>query len=107
MSHSYLVVRATFADDITAEFLSWYRAEHLPHVMAIPGIARAYSTRCPGGRWTAVYELDDKTTVQQVFASGEADAARRDWERWLADVSELSVEVYASLAPVQALHRWN
>jgi hypothetical protein len=107
VSHAFLVVRATFAGDISPEFLSWYKSEHLPHVLAIPGIVKAYRSRCPGGRWTALYELSDEASVQQVFASSEANVARRDWERWLSDVSELSVEVYAPLAPLVAFHRWN
>ena len=108
MSQPFLVVRASIEDAVMPEFLAWYEAEHLPHVLAIPGIVRAFRSRCHGRvNWTALYELSDEATVQQVLSSSEADLARRDWERWLSHVSELTVEVYAPLTPVHAFHRWN
>jgi hypothetical protein len=110
VSHPFLIVRATIEDEVMPEFVRWYREEHLPHVMAIPGVQKAYRSRCGGnrGNWTTLYQLADDVTVQQVLSSSEADQARRDWERWLSHVSELTVEVYAPLAPMPALiHRWN
>jgi hypothetical protein len=109
VTQPFLIVRASIEDGVMPEFLAWYEAEHLPHVMAIPGIVKAYRSQCRtrGANWTAIYILSEKATVQQVLASSEADQARRDWERWLAHVSDLTVEVYAPLAPLQAFHRWN
>jgi hypothetical protein len=41
------------------------------------------------------------------FQSDAATRARQDWERWMPHVSELSVEVYASLGPLPGYHHWN
>ncbi|MEO8457805.1 MAG: hypothetical protein ABI559_08340 [Chloroflexota bacterium] len=104
-----LVVRANIEDTMMADFLTWYEAEHLPHVMAIPGIVKAWRTNCRrrGINWTALYEISDEASVQAVIGSTEADKARRDWERWLPYVADLSVEVYAPLAPLSGFHHWN
>jgi hypothetical protein len=109
VTRPFLVVRATIDDSRMAEFLVWYVKEHLPHVMAIPGVIKAYRSNCRrrGVNWTALYELADETSVQTVIGSREADRARRDWERWLPYVADLSVEVYAPLAPLAGLHHWN
>ena len=109
MAKPYLVVRASIEPAVMEEFLRWYEAEHLPHVMEIPGIVRAFRSSCGrrGVNWTALYELADDASVQMAFASSEANRARQDWERWLPHVSELSVEVYAPLGPLPSYHHWN
>ncbi len=109
MTRPFLVVRASIEQSIMDEFIRWYTAVHLPHVMQIPGVIKAYRSNCHrrGVNWTAVYELSDDASVQRTIASKEADVARRDWERWLPHVQELSVEVYAALGPVTTFHHWN
>lgn len=109
MNQAFLVVRATIDPSVMAEFVAWYEKEHLPHVMAIPGVVKAFRSTgmSRGGNWTAVYQLADDASVGQILTSKEADTARQDWQRWMAHVTELSVEVYAPLAPLQAFHRWN
>lgn len=109
MSHAYLVVRASIDPSVMGEFVAWYKREHLPHVMAIPGVVKAYrsSGMARGGNWAAVYQLADGASVGQILTSEEANVARQDWQRWMPHVTELSVEVYAPLAPLQAFHRWN
>jgi hypothetical protein len=109
MSKPFLVVRAMIDESMMGEFVAWYLKEHLPHVMAIPGVTRAYRSNCrrKGVNWTALYELADETSVQTVIGSSEADRARRDWERWMPYVADLSVEVYAPLAPLAGFHHWN
>jgi hypothetical protein len=109
MAVPYLVVRASIEEAMMDEFVRWYEAEHLPHVMAIPGVVKAFRSRCrrKGINWTALYELADDASVQKAISSGEAEQARKDWERWLPHVSELSVEVYANLAPLSSFHHWN
>lgn len=91
------------------EFVRWYRQVHLPHVLAIPGIERAFRSNChrKGINWTALYELKDEASVHTAITSTQAERARQDWERWLPYVQDLSVEVYASLMPVVAYHHWN
>ena len=42
MPKPYLVVRASIVPSMMDEFVRWYEREHLPHVMKIPGIVRAY-----------------------------------------------------------------
>jgi hypothetical protein len=109
VSKPYLVVRANIEQTIMDEFVRWYETEHLAHVMEIPGIVRAFRSNCRrhGVNWTALYELADDASIQRAFTSSEADRARRDWERWLPHVSELSVEVYAALGPIPGYHHWN
>ena len=105
----YLVVRAGIDLAVMDDFLRWYEDEHLPHVMEIPGIVKAFRGNChrQGINWTALYELADDAAVQQAITSSEADRARRDWERWLPHVQDLSVEIYAGLGPMGAFHHWN
>jgi hypothetical protein len=109
MAKPYLVVRASIEPSVMDEFVRWYEAEHLPHVMEIPGIVRAYRSNCSrrGVNWTALYELEDEASIQVAFQSGEANRARQDWERWLPHVSELTIEVYAALGPLPPYHHWN
>lgn len=109
MIRPYLVVRASIEPALMDDFLKWYVDEHLPHVMEIPGVKRAFRSNCrrQGINWTTLYELEDDTAVQTAISSKEAEAARQDWEKWLPHVQDLSVEVYASLSPMQPYHHWN
>ena len=105
----YLIVRASVEPSVMDEFVSWYEREHLPHVMEIPGILRAFRSNCSrrGINWTALYELADDSAVHTVLSSSEADRARRDWERWIPHVNELSIEIYSGLGPLPPYHHWN
>ncbi len=105
----YLVVRAAIEASQMDEFVSWYEREHLPHVMEIPGIVKAFRSDChrAGINWTALYDLADEASVQKAMSSSQAERARRDWEAWLPHVSELSVEVYTPLGPLATYHHWN
>ncbi len=109
MAKPFLVVRAKVEAAIMDEFVRWYVAEHLPHVMEIPGVVRAYRSQCHrrGINWTTLYELADDSSVQVVITSVEADRARREWERWMPHVEELTVEIYAPLGPIPGYHHWN
>lgn len=109
MPRPYLVVRASIEESVLPEFERWYASEHLPNVMLIPGITKAYRTHCrrKGINWTTMYELSDDSAVQKAMASPEAERARGDWERWLPHVTDLSVEVYTGLGPLASLHHWN
>jgi len=109
MPRPFMVVRASVEESQMDEFVRWYEREHLPNVMAIPGVVKAYRSNCArrGVNWTALYELENDASVQTAIGSAEADRARRDWERWLPHVSEISVEVYANLTPLPNFHHWN
>lgn len=105
----YMVVRANIDPSVLDEFERWYRSVHLAHVMEIPGVVKAYRCNCTrrGINWATLYELADDGAVEKAITSREADRARRDWERWLPHVQELTVEVYAALGPLPNFHHWN
>jgi hypothetical protein len=109
MARPFLVVRASIEPAVMGEFVAWYRREHLPHVMQIPGVIKAYRSTCTrrGINWTTLYELADEASVQKAMGSEEANRARQDWARWMEHVSELSVEVYTPLGALAAFHHWN
>ena len=109
MPRPYLIVRASIDPAVMAEFVCWYEQEHLPHVLQIPGVLRAFRTHCrhAATNWTALYELKDEDAIQRAFASDEAGRARQDWQRWLPHVSELTVDVYAPLGPLANYHHWD
>jgi hypothetical protein len=108
-SKPYLLVRANLDPAVMEEFQHWYGETHLPHMMDIPGIVRAYRTDWTRGstNWAAFYEFDNEESIQEALVSPQARVARLDWERWLPHVSELTVEVYASLSPLPTYHHWN
>lgn len=109
MVRPVMVVRASIDPAVMEEFLRWYREVHLPHVMQIPGIVRAYRSNCyrHGINWATLYEFQDDSVIQEAITSPQASQARQDWEAWLPHVSELTVEVYASLSPLPPYHHWN
>jgi hypothetical protein len=104
-----LVVRAQVNLEILDEFEQWYRQVHLHSMLKIPGIVAAFRVQSPrtGPNWLALFKFANETMVQQAFASKEAEEARRDWERWLPYVSEVSVEVYTPLMALPAYRHWN
>jgi antibiotic biosynthesis monooxygenase (ABM) superfamily enzyme len=104
-----LVVRAHVNPEMMDEFERWYHEVHLVSMLRIPGIVAAFRIRSPrtGPNWLAVFKFVDESVVQKAFASSEAEQARRDWERWLPYVSEVSVEVYTPLMALPAYRHWN
>ena len=91
------------------EFERWHRATHLPLVLRIPGIVSAFRARAGRalpGEHLMVYEFKDEESVQSAFASTEAARAREDWERWQGQLHELSIEIFAPLAPLPDQHHW-
>ena len=53
------------------------------------------------------YTFEDESAVQPALQSQQAQQARRDWERWADQVYELSVEIYAPLAPLPIFQHRN
>ena len=89
-------------------YISYQVQNHLPHVLAIPGITGArqlHHTQDPPGTHTMVFEIADGAAVETVLASSEAQAARQDWDRWAAQIRELTIEVFAPLDPVPDTRR--
>jgi len=109
VARPYLVVRASIEPSVMEEFERWYCREHLPHVMAIPGIVKAYRSRCHrrGVNWTTLYEISDDASVQTAMSSPQAERARRDWETWAQHVSDVTIEIYAALGPLPVFHHCN
>ena len=67
---------------------------------------------CPGYIETAIqdylkFEFADNAAVQPALASDEAQLARRDWDRWRAQLQELSAEIYTPLGPIDTYHHRN
>ncbi len=104
-----LVVRARVNPSVLPEFRTWYRDVHLPHMLQIPGMRRAYVVARPGGpvNWMTVFEFAADSDVQAGLESNEAQRSRDDWGTWAEEVSSLSIEIYASLAALPAFHHWN
>jgi glucokinase len=104
------VVRAQVDPEALPQFHRWYKRVHLPRVLSVPGIVRAYRADCHrrGVNWAALYELRDEAAIGEAFQSQQAQAVRQDWEPWLeTHVREVSVEVYAGLPPILTYHLWN
>lgn len=109
-SHPIMIVRARLDPTVMDEFESWHRSEHLPHVLDIPGIVSAFRVRGSepiAGSHLMGYTFENESVVQEALSSQEAQQARRDWERWADQVYELSVEIYAPLAPLPIFQHRN
>jgi hypothetical protein len=105
----FLVVKATLEPAAVDGFRRWYQEVHLPHMMSIPGLEGAYRLRrgdAANGHM-AVFPFASEDAVRTALASSEAQQARADWVPWMRDVSDLSVEIYAELAPLPAYSHWN
>ncbi len=98
----FLLVRARVRPALLTEFRRWYRAVHLPHALAIPGIvgyrALVYGEQAPRGapNVLSVFLFEDESVIQKALQSSEAEQARRDWERWEEHVRDLSIQVYTT-----------
>ena len=82
MTKPYLVVRANINPGVMDEFLRWYVDVHLPHVMAIPGIERAYRSNChrAGINWTALYEIKDDASVNVAITNLSFDCVNAGYQ---------------------------
>ena len=105
-----IIVRARIDPNVMERFLRWHAETHMPHVLAIPGIAKArrvrHSRELPG-QHQMEFELEDEQSIQKVMGSPEAQLAQQDWADWASSVHELSVEIYAPLGPLPQYHSTN
>ena len=109
-THPIMIVRARLDPGVLDEFETWHRETHLPHVLEIPGIVSAFRVRGQSpiaGSHLMGYAFESESAVQPALSSKEAQQARRDWERWADQVYELSVEIYAPLAPLPIFQHQN
>lgn len=102
MEQPYLMVRAVIDPGVLEKFQRWHREVHLPHMLRIPGIVGAFTLRRASGDsdYLALYPFSDEKAIQKALASPEAAAARQDWLPWMPYVSEITIEIYADLAPL-------
>jgi hypothetical protein len=110
MRHPIMIVRARLDPTALEEFEDWHRRTHLPHVLEIPGITSAFRVRGSdpiAGAHLMGYTFEDETVVQAALSSEQAQVARRDWDSWADQVYELSVEIYAPLAPLPIFQHHN
>jgi hypothetical protein len=89
-----IIVRARIDPNVMERFLRWHVETHMPHVLAIPGVAKArrvrHSRELPG-QHQMEFELEDEQSIQKVMGSPEAQLAQQDWADWASSVHELSV----------------
>ncbi len=105
-----MIVRARLDPSVLEAFEVWHRQTHLPHVLEIPGIVSAFRVRAAepiAGAHLMGYTFEDETVVQSALSSEEAQQARRDWDDWVDQAYELSVEIYAPLAPLPIFQHHN
>lgn len=104
-----MMVSAEVDPAIRDDFDRWHRDEHLPRVLAIPGVVRGRRFSPPPGApsYLAVYTFADDAAVRLAFASEEAGHARADWERWVESVRDLTVAVYAEIPVDRLINRGN
>ncbi len=105
-----LIVRAHIDDAMLTDFRRWFRSIQLPHMLEVPGVIEARPMSVPKQHnlnWMVIYHFAPGSEVQAALQSEEARLARDDWTAWSRYVRDISFEVYASLAPLPALHHWN
>ena len=110
MRHPIMIVRARIDPTVLEEFEDWHRRTHLPHVLEIPGIVSAFRVRGSdpiAGAHLMGYTFEDESVVQAALSSEQAQIARQDWDSWADQVYELSVEIYAPLAPLPIFQHHN
>ncbi len=92
-----MLLRARTRPDVREEFDRWFDTVHLANVRAIPGIVRALAGRTNGGTRLGVYLFESAETMQPALASPQAAYTRGTWERWQADMEEMSLELWAEV----------
>ncbi len=97
----WLVVRAKLEPGARREFETWRREVHEPSVLKIPGVEGRCRLRLPGEADVAltVYHFRDEEVIPEALSSPQAAYARAQWERWLPQVRDLSVQIFAVLRP--------
>lgn len=89
------VVRALPRLEAVDGFFRWLRSIHLRDVRRIPGIAKVRWGQTAGGAILAVYTFTSPEAVRGALESPQAAYARGTWERWVPDLEEFVVDLYA------------
>jgi hypothetical protein len=90
MARSYLVVESTVPSEIRERFDNWYRADHLPRVIALLGARRGWRFWAidDSASHVAVYEFERINDLENSLASSEfADLVREFDEMWTPGVT--------------------
>jgi hypothetical protein len=98
--HPFMLVRARLTGERRQEFAAWFQGVHVRDIRRIPGVTGVRYGRTPGGTWLGLYSFRDAEAVQAALASPEAAYARGTWEQWGDGVEEISLEIFAPLAPL-------
>lgn len=101
------VVRAMPRPAAVDGFFRWLRGVHLRDVRRIPGIAAVQWGRTVGGAVLAVYWFSNSETVRAALESPQAAYARGTWERWVPELEEFLVDLYAPVEVSPAEVPWN
>jgi hypothetical protein len=105
----WMIVTAAIDPAIRAEFDAWHRDVHLPHVLAIPGIAGGRRLNGPPATpaYGVLYGFEDEAALRSALASSEAQEARADWSRWSDHIRDLTVSFYAEIEGQPPIFRHN
>ncbi len=108
-SKPFLVIKVQIDSSILEEFEKWYREVHLHNILRIPGVIAAYRLNKlrNDNYWLTILKFQDETALQDALNSSEAGKARQAWQRWMPYISDMSVEVYATLGSLMTYHHRN
>lgn len=106
-AHPYLLVRARVHPGKLEDFRRWSQQTHIPRMLAVPGVERAYLVRqaTKSASLLMIFVFESDAAIQKALSSPEATRLRNGWEEWAPYVRDVSIQIYTSLvarlAPVQ------
>jgi hypothetical protein len=95
-----MLLRAGIQPAAREQFLPWFREVHLRDVSKIPGVVEVQGGHTRAGTLLGFYTFESGEAVQPALASPQASYARGTWEQWSGLLDELSIELWAPLAPL-------
>lgn len=102
-----MLLRARTRADVREEFDRWFDTVQKENVRSIPGIARVLSGRANGGTRLGIYLFDSAEAVQPALSSPQAAYTRGTWQRWQADMEEMSIELWAGVVTMSMYEEIN
>lgn len=102
-----MLLRARSRPEVREEFDRWFDVVHMANVRSIPGIARVLAGRANGGTRLGVYLFENAETVQSALTSPQAAYTRGTWERWQAEMEEMSLELWAEVVSMPTFEEIN
>ena len=95
--HILLVIRTDIVPEMEEEFNRWYNEEHIPRLLAVPGVlwAKRGINMVDGQKYIAIYEHEN-VDVQQT--SAYCDVLKTEWtKRIRPHLRNFTREVYELL----------